>query len=213
MSGSRNFLGESPAERKVRRRKVLIDAALDLVQEGGLAAIGVRSVSKQANLSVRYFYESFAGVDELVILMLQDVYSELMTNGMVALHAADGALVQPLDDSEILSRFNHGLRAALAVVLNDIRKVALIAAANSDSGAIGQELRKMVLMVADAISTDPGAKDAGIDHAWALFVAGGIVEVTLAYVSGGVTFDSEELASRLAQMCFGSLKKSCNTIS
>ena len=208
MSGSRSFLGESPAQRQLRRRNTLIEAALDLIQEGGLVAIGVRSVSKRANLSARYFYESFASVEDLVILMLREVFDELMAQGMNALHEADNGSIQPLVETEILARFHYGLHAALAVVLNDARKIALIASANADRGAVGQELRGMVLMVADAIATDPRAPDAGIDHTSALFIAGGIVEVTLAHVTGELTLDREALVKRLAPMSFGAIKAS-----
>ena len=48
-----NFLGETPDQRKERRRRDLIDAALSLVHEGGLAMLSVRNVTGQDGLSRR----------------------------------------------------------------------------------------------------------------------------------------------------------------
>ncbi|MFS8631049.1 MAG: TetR family transcriptional regulator [Bacillales bacterium] len=53
-------------DRRAERRALLIAAAYRLFGEGGEAALSVRSVCRESELNSRYFYESFADVDELL---------------------------------------------------------------------------------------------------------------------------------------------------
>ena len=53
-------------DRRAERRVLLIDAAFALFGDGGEAAVSVRSVCRECGLNTRYFYESFADVNELL---------------------------------------------------------------------------------------------------------------------------------------------------
>jgi len=64
---SRTYAGETGAERKERRRRALQDAAFDLVADGGWDRVTVRAVCGRARLNDRYFYESFADRDALLL--------------------------------------------------------------------------------------------------------------------------------------------------
>ncbi len=201
MAESRNFLGETPDERRSRRRSALIDAALTLVGDGGLPAIGVRSVTSAAGLSSRYFYESFSDSDELLIAALHDVAMELLAVGVAGLEAR--ALPDPASESEILDRFRQGLDAALGVLLDDPRKAALIVAARAGSPRIRQELQALVWPVAGTITGHQRAGEIGFDGPSALFVAGGMAQLTIAFVAGELPVDRHELVERLARYALG----------
>lgn len=206
MGEARTFLGESPDERRSRRRAVLVEAALDLVFAGGLPAVGVRSVSHKANLSTRYFYESFSGVNDLLIQMLREIFVAIMTPGIAALHSYDHNRTTILTDDEIYNLFCDALRIALAVVLGDPRKVALIAAANASNGEVRQEFKRMVALLVEFIEKDPAAKDLGVDHLAASFISAGVVESMVAFVAGELSMDNEALVKRLALMTLRVLK-------
>ena len=64
-------------ERRAERRRLLLDAALDLVGTGGAEAVTVRAVCKAARLNPRYFYESFADRGELLVGLYDDVAAAL----------------------------------------------------------------------------------------------------------------------------------------
>ncbi|WP_260762014.1 TetR/AcrR family transcriptional regulator [Mycobacterium sp. SMC-4] len=64
-------------DRRAERRELLIDAAFRLFGEGGEAALSVRSVCRECGLNTRYFYESFAGTDELLGAVYDRVSAEL----------------------------------------------------------------------------------------------------------------------------------------
>ncbi len=201
MAESRNFLGETPDERRGRRRSALIDAALTLVGTGGLPAIGVRSVTSAAGLSSRYFYESFSDSDDLLITALHAVVAELLTVGVAGLEASK--LPDPPAHEEILDRFRQGLDAALGVLLDDPRKAALIVAASAGSPRLRQELQGLVSVVAETIAGHQRAGEIGFDGPSALFVAGGMAQLIIAVVSGELAIDREELVERLARYTLG----------
>lgn len=203
MATSRNFLGETPDERRSRRTDALIDAALTLVSSGGLPAIGVRSVTTKAKLSNRYFYESFADSDDLLVCALQRVAAELLEIGMAGLEAAELADPKAASESELLERFRHGLDAAVGVLLDDPRKAGLIVAASAGGPRIRQELQQLVAVVATAITDHQNASDIGFDTTSALFVAGGIAQLTIAFVSGELPIERAEFVERLAHYSLG----------
>jgi AcrR family transcriptional regulator len=78
-SRERTYGGSTLSARKAQRRLELVAATLDLIGEGGSAAVSVRSVCRKAGLTDRYFYESFAGRDELLVAVFNEVFAELFT--------------------------------------------------------------------------------------------------------------------------------------
>ncbi|ANI38281.1 TetR/AcrR family transcriptional regulator [Mycolicibacterium vaccae] len=71
------WAGVSLADRRAERRGLLVDAAFRLFGDGGEAALSVRSVSREAGLNTRYFYESFSGTDDLLGAVYDRVSAEL----------------------------------------------------------------------------------------------------------------------------------------
>lgn len=89
----RNFRGVSPEQRQAERRSRLIEAGLRLYGQHGFHAVTVREVCAEAQLTERYFYESFQGSEALFAA----VYEHLVTQVENAiLGALIGAGDQPL---------------------------------------------------------------------------------------------------------------------
>lgn len=65
--------GLSTEERQRERRQLLVEAALELLANEGLAGTTVRAVCAKARLNPRYFYESFDELDELVVAVYDHV--------------------------------------------------------------------------------------------------------------------------------------------
>ncbi|OXR42123.1 HTH-type transcriptional repressor FabR [Nocardia cerradoensis] len=59
--------GQTLQDRSGERRELLLDCAFDLLGTAGAGAVTMRAVTRQANLSPRYFYESFAGREALIL--------------------------------------------------------------------------------------------------------------------------------------------------
>ncbi|MEJ7633509.1 TetR/AcrR family transcriptional regulator [Aeromicrobium sp.] len=73
----RTYAGSTLEVRREQRRAALVEATLDLVGEGGSSAVSVRSVCRAAGLTDRYFYESFASRDELLVAVFDEVSAEM----------------------------------------------------------------------------------------------------------------------------------------
>jgi AcrR family transcriptional regulator len=69
----RSWRGISPDERQARRREQLVDAAFAMMGTDGTAAVTMRGVCREAKLTERYFYESFSGREELLVVVLESV--------------------------------------------------------------------------------------------------------------------------------------------
>lgn len=70
---ARSYRGVPPEERVRIRRAALLDAALDEVLAVGVAAVTVERVCAGAELTKRYFYESFPDRDALLIAAVEEL--------------------------------------------------------------------------------------------------------------------------------------------
>lgn len=197
MSSTRRFLGESSDERRARRRAALIDAVLDQVTESGLQATSVRSICSRAGLISRYFYESFANLDELLSAALDATAEEIITTGMEAMAG--------LDEADRRHRLVVGLDGALGVLLDDPRKGALMAAMGAGDAALQRKRREIVVAVANGVRADPAAASFTEESASSvsMFVAGGLVETTLAFIDGELGITRAQLVEQLVDIVIG----------
>lgn len=75
--------GRSPQARVAQRRAQLVDAAVELLGTEGVAGLTMRAVCRVAELSPRYFYESFADRDALMLAAFDHTLDRL--RGVVTL--------------------------------------------------------------------------------------------------------------------------------
>lgn len=86
----RTYGGESLAERTVRRRQQFLDAGLQVFGTSGYRTATVRQLCRQAELTDRYFYESFASIEDLLVAVYEREFDHLQQVVLAALsgHAA-----------------------------------------------------------------------------------------------------------------------------
>jgi AcrR family transcriptional regulator len=81
--------GGIPAdERRAERRLRLLDAGLEVLGTEGWQATTVRAICKQARLNARYFYESFSGLDELLVAVFDRIVADAVEAVLAALSQA-----------------------------------------------------------------------------------------------------------------------------
>jgi len=83
-SPSRVYAGSTQAERQARRRAALVDAAFELIGEGGIQRISAIAVCKRAGLNQRYFTESFRNTEELLVAAIDRTAAEALEFGLEA---------------------------------------------------------------------------------------------------------------------------------
>lgn len=68
---------ETRQERKERTRQAILDAALELVAEEGLAALSLRQLTRAVGIVPTAFYRHFASVDELGLALVDRSFASL----------------------------------------------------------------------------------------------------------------------------------------
>lgn len=123
----RRYGGVDPEERQRQRKARLIEAALAVFGANGYHPSTVRDVCKEAQLTSRYFYESFDGMEGLFKAVYATISRELMQQTIIA-------LAQCPPDPEKLAEAS--LRTFLEFIQQDPRRarVALIDALNVGEG-------------------------------------------------------------------------------
>lgn len=74
---ARTYLGNNLKERKEKRRKALIEAGLELFGTKGYRSCSVKMVCDRAKLTERYFYESFANREALLVGLLETLIEDI----------------------------------------------------------------------------------------------------------------------------------------
>jgi AcrR family transcriptional regulator len=175
----RVYAGVDAAGRLAERRARLLEAGLDLLGTGGLAATTVRKVCERAALGARYFYESFPDLDALTVAVYDGIVAEMIAAGEQALASA------PPDT-------RSQLRAALASTINligdDPRKGHVVLTLALGSPALAQRrlqaAEHIAWLVADRArdhyrNTDPGGRKFTLV---ARFLVGGFAETLTSWM-------------------------------
>ncbi|MET4166387.1 MULTISPECIES: TetR/AcrR family transcriptional regulator [Gordonia] len=79
MTPEKLWRGQTLADRSSDRREQMLAVAEQLLGSGGASAVTMRAVVREANLSPRYFYESFASREDLVTDVYDRVTDQLLT--------------------------------------------------------------------------------------------------------------------------------------
>lgn len=69
--------GVSRSEQKERTRRAILDAAITLAEEGGLAAISLRQIAKEIGIVPTAFYRHFADIEELGLALVDESFVAL----------------------------------------------------------------------------------------------------------------------------------------
>ena len=180
-SGRRAYGGVSAEQRRERRRAALLDAALDLLTEGGAGAVTKRAVCARARLNDRYFYEHFADRD----VLLQAVAGQATTDGIAAVLTATLAA-----GPELREQVRAAADAALGFLAADPRRQALLLASHSAEPLQRARLSTqrdiaaaMAAVTRELRPPDPTVSPLDLDMA-AYTVVSGTLELVAAWIRG-----------------------------
>lgn len=203
MSMQRPYRGVAPDERRRTRRAALLEAALDCIADEGVE-LGVRAVCAKARLTPRYFYESFANLDELLVVLVDQVSAEVMTGAQSAIALAPG---------DLQSQCRAAASGAYAALQADPRKAKAMLVVASGSELLQERRRRLVLEYADAMlaylaehqGTEVGSSAKA--RAAALYMVGGSFELIQSLMADGVGQDDGEVVDTLAGLLASTLRE------
>jgi len=185
------------AERRDQRRELLLDAGLELFGTLGYANTSVRAISSAASLNSRYFYESFADRESLLIAVYERIVQEL---ALAAREATAGH-----DTIDEIAR--AGIKTTWAILTGDRRKARVLAL---EVVGVSERMERMRrdyrhafadILVSNSLSIAPPGVQLRFDPVInARAMTGASMEVLIDWIHGDVQADIEEIVEQLTQL-------------
>ncbi len=198
MNEPRAYRGLARDQRVEQRRSQLVDAALECLHEGGVAGVSVRAICARARLTPRYFYESFADLDALLVSAVDLVAVEVAAAALDAIGAAPGA--------ELTDQVRAAIGAGYAVVADDPRKGTALLVAAAGHGPLRDRRHEIVEQYAELAMANlrhlggMSLRERRRARASALFLMGGAAEVIEAVLSGALRLSRTQVVELLTGM-------------
>jgi len=183
----RPYRGISAEDRRTGRRARLVEAALDLVGERGVAIVTAEAVCSHAGLTKRYFYESFADRDALLVTLVEDILDD------VRVAIADALTASPDD---VGSRIGATVRALVDTLAADPRRARLYAETAAHEALRARRETALdeyaQLLLTDVLRAD---RDDPQQQLRARLVVAGTTDVVSHWFAGDLALDRDELVA------------------
>lgn len=178
-TNARRYRGASPDDRRAQRREQLIAAAIQVYGECGYRHSSVKAVCSAAGLTERYFYESFANSDELLVACYNHVTSALRHELTRAAQAAGRSRAERA--RAMLQAYFAALKREprhAVVFLVEIRGIS-----QEVDKAIDEALRAIGQDVARAMAPSGGVREQ--DELLQAGILGGVMHIALRWIGNG----------------------------
>lgn len=178
---SRPYRGRTPEARHAERRDRLVDAGIELVGTGGVPALTMRAACRQAQLSQKFFYESFIDTDDL----LREVYRTTFQRARAVIDAAGAQAPDPV------SKTRAGVDAAAQLVTDDPRVCRILLVEPVADLRLRHFVRDTISAMIGAVvaqSGSPADDSPGIKMHYAT-VFGAIISLFLEWTEGNLGDD------------------------
>jgi AcrR family transcriptional regulator len=192
----RRYRGSSVEERRAQRREQLIQAAIQVYGEQGYRNATVKSVCEAAGLTERYFYESFANSEELLVASFQAVMDFLLRELEKASAEATGGAAERV--RAMLTAYYAALQLhpqSARVFLVEISGV---------SPAVDQALEASLRGFGELLARtlDPQGKGSASDEPLLRAgVVGGIIHIALSWIASGYAQTIHEVVDTAMRLC------------
>jgi AcrR family transcriptional regulator len=189
--------GVAAADRIAGRRAALIDAGLELLGSQGWQATTVRGVCAQANLTPRYFYESFEELDGLLLAVFDEVAAD-------AAAAVLAAVTEAPNDARAKAR--AAIAAFVEFVTEDPRRARVLFVEAIGAEPLAHRRFATVRMFAGLVAQQARSfyrlsdKPDPLVELTALMLAGGLAESLLAWLDGSLPLSRSQLVEHCTDL-------------
>jgi AcrR family transcriptional regulator len=194
----RSYGGQSAEARRERRRSALLDAAIEAMTANEWRSVTVEKLCAAAGLNKRYFYESFAGLDEVGAAVVDDIADEVRASTMVALAQTD------TDDVAVQAA--AAVNALVRTLVADPRRARVLLGGVASSpvlhrhrSAVMEGLTDVLMAHARTIHDVELERDPMAQVAPA-FLIGGTADAILGFVDGRAKVSVDELIANLTAL-------------
>jgi AcrR family transcriptional regulator len=189
----RPYRGVSADDRRADRRSRLLEACLDLIGEDGVAEVTAEGTAARAGLSKRYFYESFADRDALLVAASDEVFA-----------AVRSAILQRLveyGDASVEERIRATVATLVKAMTADSRSARLYVEASRhpvlEARRLGMFDQFATLLDEQLFASDPHDQRL---HTVSLLLVAGTTEVLARWLAGDIALDEEALVATISDV-------------
>jgi AcrR family transcriptional regulator len=196
-AGARIYGGVSADDRRAKRREQLLDAGIELLGTAGWSGTTMTAVCAKAGLTERYFYESFADREALLLAVFDRITAEATEAILAAISASP---------REARARTRAAIGAFVELMTEDPRKgqVAFVEAMGSEAlvrrryesisafaALLGDQAR-------DFYDLETGGDE--LIELTSLVLVGGLAEALMAWLGGSLETSRERLIEDCADL-------------
>ncbi|HEX4190013.1 MAG TPA: TetR/AcrR family transcriptional regulator [Marmoricola sp.] len=196
------YRGVSATDRAADRRRRLLEAALEVWSTAG-TKVTMTAICASAGLIERYFYESFANLDDALVAVLDSIAEEIEERTQAAATSVDAA------GGDAAERVRASVLAFVTLLQDDPRKgrVAIV-----EAGALpGLRHRRTALLrhfahrsAEEAVATIGLRPPSGTEgEVGGLLFIGGMAELITAWLDGAIEATAEEIVDAATRMYLG----------
>lgn len=190
----RTYGGVDGSARIAERRRILIEAGLDLLGTTE-PDLSVRGVCRRAGVASRYFYESFADKNAL----MEAVYDHVVDD--IAASALDAVAAASRNERE---RVHAAISAIVRAVADDPRRGFLLFSATMVGDILAAKRVESTKMFAHLLATQAtefyGTSGDQNLYLTTYFVVGGFAQVLTAWLSGELELSEDVVVTRCAEL-------------
>ncbi len=193
----RKYGGKSAEQRRAERRTQLVDAALEIWQEQGWAAVTMRGVCARAGLTDRYFYENFTDRDALLVTIWDQMRDETLEMLLSA--------ILPVADQSAMVQLRAAIYAVVHHIADEPTRAQIIFGDHAGSAVLEQRRRDTIQMSTDLLIElgKSFMREGTDDQALRVNVVlgiGGFVELMLAWQNGLVEGDTDAMIDHITAL-------------
>lgn len=192
----RSWAGTTLADRRARRNEQLLEAGLELLGTEGSAAMTVRAVCRGARLTERYFYESFAGREELLLAVYGRVAGE-------AHRVLTDAVADALDEPR--ARAHAAVDAFVGLLVDDPRKGRVLLLEPLAEPVLsrrgGELLPSFAALVREQLDGSSSA-DAQV-RMTSIAMVGALINLFVSYLDGTLAVSRKQLVDHCVTLLLG----------
>lgn len=200
--------GRSAEARQAERRERLVAAASDIWAEQGWAAVTMRGVCAHAELTARYFYESFTDRDALLVTVWDQDRDHLVALVLDAFATTK--------DQDLVVQ----LRAAIAAIVEHLQRepghARIILGDNAGSAALEQRRRETLqlftyLLLDYAAPQLASGTDTDALAMSTMIGVGGFAELVTAWNTGTITVTADQIIDHVTDVAASLLRRYLTT--
>jgi AcrR family transcriptional regulator len=188
----KRYRGSSADERRTQRRRQLIEAAVAVYGKRGYHNSSVKAVCNAAGLTERYFYESFANSEALLVASVQGATSLMLDEIRTA---GDRATIGVARVRAMLQRYYSALQqepVAARVFLLEVQGV---------SRSADEVVKSLRGRLADMLEAAWGGETSTSDSLIKTGVIGAVIHIATAWVVGGYARPLDEVVDAAFAAC------------